>query len=117
MAFGHPGDWAPTARRAIINGFAAGAILNGSPRRKIKPPREFFRGGNFFVRANDVSGFFGEHGGNHLDGFHFHFSRVLPLASSRFFRDLDSNLLDGSDGFALGFFRTPVNKFSMDDRI
>jgi hypothetical protein len=56
-----------------------------APGRKIKPPREFFRGGNFFVRANDVSGFFGEHGGNHLDGFHFHFSRVLPLASSRFF--------------------------------
>jgi hypothetical protein len=39
-------------------------------RRKIKPPRILFRGGNFFVRANDA-----------------------------------------------WFFRTPDNKFSMDDRI
>src|ERR1700722_4918190 len=63
-----------------------GFVLGAPPGRKIRRPREVFRGGNFFVRANDVSGFFGEHGGNHLDGFHFHFSRVLPLASSRFFR-------------------------------
>jgi hypothetical protein len=69
----------------------------------MKPPRDVFRGGNFFVRANDVSGFFGEFGCKKLDGFQFHFSRVLPLASFRFFRIWIRMMLHGSDGFALGF--------------
>jgi hypothetical protein len=76
--------------------------LGGSPPHN-KAAAGIFRGGNFFVRANDVSGFFGEFGCNQLDGFHFHFSRVLPLASFRFFRIWIRILLHGSDGFALGF--------------
>jgi hypothetical protein len=33
------------------------------------------------------------------------------------FQDLDSNLLLGFGWFCTWFFRTPVNKLSMDDRI
>jgi hypothetical protein len=83
--------------------FRPGASFRCGHRSKNKAAAGIFRGGNFFVRANDVSGFFGEFGCNQLDGFHFHFSRVLPLASSRFFRIWIRMLLHGSDGFALGF--------------
>ena len=39
------------------------------------------------------------------------------LTTIQVFQDLDSNVVTRFRWFCIGFFRTPVNKFSMDDRI
>jgi len=63
--------------------------LGGSPPQQNKAAAGIFRGGNF------------------LSG----------LTTFQVFQDLDSNVVTRFRWFCIGFFRTPVNKFSMDDRI
>ena len=66
-----------------------GAIFGGSPPQQNKAAAGIFRGGNF------------------LSG----------LTTFQVFQDLDSNFVTRFRWFCTWFFRTPVNKLSMDDRI
>jgi len=65
-----------------MGGADAGLVWGWVGGGKTKPPRQF-RGGNFFVRANDLSFRLNSGMMDHLDGFHF--SRDCPWQILGFF--------------------------------